>query len=285
MNNARFKLLGTGAMIVIAAIFLVIALSAFPYATNSLLGRLEDTGHRLTFAQLVVSFFGFIGAISAFTFAIFQYRKAEKWKRMQFVADEVRELEADPQIQNALWMIDWGVRSINLFLIRDPKTEDFVKITRDMQWRALLPHPLKKTHDEYQAKTKMDIEGTSGEIGPSRDRGFTVLEARIRDTYDSLLTRLDRLETFVDAGLIHAGDLRPFIAYWIDALTALDTEDEDGTWLVTLLTYIDYYKYTGVNRLFARYGKNIDANGQTYRALLKNVPDKELARRLAASVQ
>ncbi len=285
MDKNKFRLMGTGAAIVIAAVFLVVALLIFPYGTTDVFGELKDSKDRLTLAQVVVSFFGFIGAISAFTFAIFQYRKAEKWKRMQFVADEVRDLEADPIIANALLMIDWGVRKINLFLIPDPTAADYVKITRDVQWRALLPHPLKQAHPEYQAKTKMDIEGTSGEIRPGRDLGFHVTEARIRDTYDAFLTRLDRLETFIDADLIRAQELRPFIYYWIDALTTLDGPEDDGTWRCTLLTYLDFYKYTGVNRLFERYGKNIDADGAIYQKIFEAVPDRELARRLYSCVR
>ena len=281
MEKNKFKLMGTGVAIVIAAIFFVIALSVFPYRTTDMFGPLSDTKDRLTFAQVVVSFFGFIGAISAFTFAIFQYRKAEKWKRMQFVADEVRDLEADPIIQNALLMVDWGVRKINLFLIPDPEPNDYVKITRDVQWRALLPHPLKQKYGEYQAKTKMDIEGTSGEIRPGRDLGFHVTEARIRDTYDALLTRLDRLETFIAADLIRSDELRPFILYWIDALTSMDGPVDDATWRCTLLTYIDYYKYTGVHSLFERYGKKIAMDGDIYHSILAKVPDRDLAGRLS----
>lgn len=285
MEKNKFKLMGTGAAIFIAAVFLVVALSSFPYGTKDIFGDLQESKDRLTFAQVVVSFFGFIGAISAFTFAIFQYRKAEKWRRMQFVADEVRDLEAEPIIANALLMIDWGVRKVNLFLISDPKAEDYVKITREVQWRALLPHPLKQEYAEYQAKSRLDIEGTSGEIRPARDLGFHVTEARIRDTYDAFLTRLDRLETFIDADLIRAEELRPFIYYWIDALTAVDGSPDDATWRCTLLTYMEFYKYTGVTHLFRRYGKDIDADGPIYQKISDSVPDRELARRLYSCVK
>ena len=278
MDRNNFKLMGSGAAIFVAALFLVLALLAFPYGRD-IFGRLQ-LEHKLTFAQVIVSFFGFIGAISAFTFAIFQYRKAEKWKRMQFVADEVRDLEADPVIANALLMIDWVVRKINLLLVPDAKVVDLVKITRDMQWRALLPHTLKQKYPEYQAKTRMDIEGTSGEIAPVRDLGFEATEVLIRDTYDALLTRLDRLETFIDADLIGADELRPFISYWIDAITALDRTGDDATWAFTLLTYIEFYKYTGVTNLFRRFGKNIGADGDIYRTISESVPDRELAGRL-----
>jgi hypothetical protein len=122
--------------------------------------------------------------------------------------------------------------------------------------------------------------GTSGEIRPGRDLGFHVTEARIRDTYDALLTRLDRLETFIAADLIRSDELRPFILYWIDALTSMDGPVDDATWRCTLLTYIDYYKYTGVHSLFERYGKKIAMDGDIYHSILAKVPDRDLAGRL-----
>ena len=284
MSKATFNLSGTWMAIVIAVVFFAIALLTFPYASN-MFSALEHTSERLTFAQVVVSLLGFIGAISAFTFAIFQYRKAEKWKRMQFVADEVRELEADPKIQNALLMVDWGARKINLYLVPEPKPEDLVKITREVQWRALLPHTIKHDCDEYLALADKGAFTTTGEIRPERDRGFNVTEALIRDTYDAFLTRLDRLETFIDAGLISARDLRPFIAYWVNALTQLDGTGDSATWRFTLLTYIDFYQFTGVNSLFARYGKNIDADGKIFNELMTKVPDRHLAERLAQAAR
>src|SRR5687767_4749320 len=106
MISSRFKLLGGGVAVLIGLVFLFVGLTSFPYGATDIFGELDTPQHKLTFAQVVVSLLGFVGAISAFTFAIFQYRRAEKWKRMQFIADEVRELESDQVIGNALLMID-----------------------------------------------------------------------------------------------------------------------------------------------------------------------------------
>ena len=283
MDKAKFNLSGTSMAIVAAIAFLIIALLAFPFAAN-MFWKLEQTSERLTFAQVVVSTLGFIGAISAFTFAIIQYRKAEKWKRMQFVADEVRELETDRKIENALLMADWGVRKLNLTLVPDPKPEEYVLITREMQWRALLPHPVKKENKDYWATTTTYLDGTSGESRPEYDSNFSATEVLIRDSYDALLTRLDRLETFIDAGLISEDDLKPFIYYWVKTMTKVNGAGHNATWRLTLLTYIDYYEFTGVQSLFDRYEKNIEPKGDIYQAIKNKVENKDLARILEERV-
>jgi hypothetical protein len=275
MTESKPRTAGIGVAVLLVMLFSIIAFSSFPKGEELLFGTLANTTDKLTFAQLIVSFFGFIGAISAFTFAIYQYKKSEKWKRMEFVAKEVKEFEADPQIQNALLMIDWGVRKINLFLVSNPKDSDLRTVTRDVQWRSLLPHPIKQTFPEYQAEPK---------INPVH-LGFTEDEAKIRDTYDFFLTRLDRLSTFIKARLIDSKELKPFIDYWIDAITTTEGLKKDAAWKCALLTYISYYKYTGVNELFETYGKSLSPDGKVYQKILSFVEDETLRKRLYASVQ
>ncbi|HEY6331626.1 MAG TPA: hypothetical protein VI756_20035 [Blastocatellia bacterium] len=70
----------------------------------------------MEYAKLAVSIPGFGGAIMALLFGLLQYRKSERWKRAEFVAKEIKEFESDPLVQNAMLMIDWGVRRINVDL-------------------------------------------------------------------------------------------------------------------------------------------------------------------------
>lgn len=229
--------------------------------------------------QLVVSMMGFGGAIAAFVFALMQYRRSEQWKRVEFIANEIKDFESDAVIQNALLMVDWGKRRINLFLVDKPTNDDLVNITREVQWKALLPHTVKREATEYHT-TPADNEG-KGEKGSTK---FTFVEARIRDTYDVLLTRLDRFANFIKAGVISAEEVEPYIRYWIDALTNNENPTEDAAWRCTLLTYINFYDYSGVKYLLKCYGKDVEPDSPIYNELIASMPDQALARRLAKSI-
>lgn len=76
----------------------------------------DDQRYSLELAKLMVSILGFAGTIITIWMAIRQYRRAEQWKRAEFVAKEVKDFENSPMVRNALSMIDWGVRRINLRL-------------------------------------------------------------------------------------------------------------------------------------------------------------------------
>jgi len=232
---------------------------------------------KLALAQTTVSLLGFGGAIAAFIFAFVQYKRSEQWKRAELIAREVKEFESDPVVQNALLMIDWGTRRINLFLSSDSKSTEFVKITREVQWKALLPHPIKQKYLEYRASDLSDDKSKDKDIQVAT---FTVLEAKIRDTYDVYLTKLDRFSNFIKSGLISYEELGPFISYWVDAMTKNEQPEDDATWRCTLLTYINYYDYTGVKDLLACYERDINPNGQIYNEIKTSMQDQTLADRL-----
>ncbi len=293
MSENKFRPIGITLALIIAVVFFAIAFTTIPPSLGQLFGEIKEAKDKLTFAQLIVSFFGFVGAISAFTFAIIQYRRSEKWKRMEFIANEVKEFEGDPTIRNALQMIDWGARKINLYLVSEPKEPDYRLITRKVQYRALLPHPVKHAHREYQQDWPDSVavpgEKSNGSVkieegkGKTEEWNFTEDEVVIRDTYDVFLTRLDRLSNFIDAKLINARELRPYILYWIEAITSVTESQKDTAWRLALLSYINFYDYSGVITLFRIYKKDITPKGEIFQKLIAALKDKTLADRLYKS--
>lgn len=123
---------------------------------TSYLGMSEIDIH---FWQLVVSGVGFILTVLTLSFGVYQYYRGEKWKRREFVAQEIKTSEADPRVATGLLLLDWGVRRVNLS--RDGQSS-YVVVNRDLQWRALLPHPIKPQFPAARA--------TIEAIDPNRDK-------------------------------------------------------------------------------------------------------------------
>jgi hypothetical protein len=278
MCAAKSKARNTAVTIWLAlGLFLAVAVGA---GVRYLAGSNLKPETKVAASQLGVSMLGFGGAIAAFGFALMQYRRAEQWKRVEFIANEIKDFESDAVVQNALLMIDWGKRRINLFLVANPTNNDLVNITRDVQWKALLPHTVKRKFPEYHTAALSSNEG-KGEKGSTR---FTFVEARIRDTYDVFLTRLDRFANFIEAGVISAEELKPYIRYWVDAMTNNENPAEDAAWRCTLLTYINFYDYSGVKFLLKRFDKNVESDSPIYNELISSLPDQVLAKRLMKSI-
>jgi len=218
----------------------------------------------LEIAKLIVSILGFGGTICALYFGFRQYKRAEQWKRAEFVAKEIKEFESDPVVRNVLQMIDWGERRVNIFQRDDIEYDQYVKVTREDQWRALLPHRLKEAYPS--------TEVGEWDVGKKR---YTAEETKIRDGYDIFLDYLQRFGNFIEAKLVSPDELRPYLSYWLESIAYGDAQ-EDSEWRCALLSYINYYKFSGVVKLFAAYGFDISPNGQIYNDLKNQMAKQEL---------
>jgi hypothetical protein len=256
--------------------------------------------NQLKTAELIISIFGFVAVLVTLLFGIKQYRRAEKWKRGEFIANAIKEFESNPTVRNALLMIDYGRRNINIFQKPDLSDQDGVRITRGIQWRALLPDTLKREFEEYRdasLKSLAPISPATRQLDEAEDVGevFTPLEAKIRDSYDLFLDYLERFASLIELRLVTAKEFDPYLKYWIDAITKNDLPERSSTWRCTLLTYINFYGYPGVRSLFAAYGKDISPDGVVYKMQMEEMkkipPEKtkidrtKLADRLYSSIQ
>jgi hypothetical protein len=224
-------------------------------------------------AKLIVSILGFGGTICALYFGFRQYKRAEQWKRAEFVAKEIKEFESNPTVRAVLEMIDWGDRRVNLFQRNDIEYGDYEKVTREDQWRALLPHRLKEAYPS--------IDVGKWVVGVKR---YTAKEVKIRDSYDVFLDYLQRFGHFIEANLVSSKELNPYLRYWLELIAIADLQEE-GEWRGALLSYINYYKYSGVVKLFAAYGFDISPRGKVFNKLEKEMARTELYDALLYLVQ
>jgi hypothetical protein len=178
--------------------------------------------------DVVLKALALTGTALAFVVGIWQYAKAQRWRRSEWVAQEVRSFVKDPMVQGALRMIDWGDRSVRLFTDNSGPDGELVRVTDDMVAKALQHHS-------------------------QRPDGFNLHEAAIRDAFDRFLDGIERFEAFRQARLVTAADLKPHVAYWLHHIRAAKAGDHSVDRLVQLRSYIGAYGFTGVQTLFGCY--------------------------------
>lgn len=246
------------------------------------------------------------GATIAFLIGLRQYQRAEQWKRTEFLACEMKQFFADPTIRNALTMIDWAPRPINLYLKDSTDPRDYPLVKRSTQISALLPHTelaqrgIDATDADGNVVPYIHAEGNQSEGAASRQTAvvsagtdgaectsarsamaigksepakprlktsFTLDEAQIRDAFDRLLDQLERFSTYEEDDLVKLSELKPHLSYWIKDIAA-ETEDvDDAAWTCALFTYIETYNYTGVQQLFAKFDLDITTRGAPFRKM------------------
>ena len=252
---------------------------------------------RVAISGVIVSLVGFIVALIAFFIGLRQYNRTQQWKRAEFLASEMKELLADPKAVNALTMIDWGARKIKLRSIDDPAEKERTLVTYGMQSEALLPHTFKSSPGGSAESTSksgsfvvLRSEARST-IAPMEEaerpdatadgiglRSYSSDEALIRDCYDGLLDRFDRLGSYLETGLMSASDLEPYVGYYIHEIAAPTRNPTEALWSVTLLTYVHFYHYIGVITLFEMLGHDISPGGSIFEGFVDNIDQSDLAR-------
>ncbi len=167
-----------------------------------------------------------VGAAIAFAIGLGQYRRAQQWKRAEWVAQEMKQLFSDPIVQAALLMIDWGSRQILLYPDREKIEERYVQLTNEIVARALMPHEKRQGGDK-----------------------FTTLEADIRAAFDRVLDGLERFHSYVVTGLVEISDLQPYLKYWAVNLARDRAIAAGEDRIVNLKAYMDKYGFDGAQKL------------------------------------
>ena len=178
--------------------------------------------------SFLLKLIGGIGGLILFIVGFIRYSKSQEWKRKEFIANEFKEMNRDKKVMNAMFMLDWDKRRIELFPDNPNYVDRFSIVDRSLLKSALLSHKLK-------------------------DR-FKKEEVIIRDTFDHFFDELVRLNQFIDSKLITQEELEPYLKYWIKVIC----DDLDPKIRNVVFHYVNEYNYTGVQQLFKRFGKDIN---------------------------
>lgn len=257
-------------------------------------------------SKLLISIAAYFGGLAAFSVGLIQYRRADYWKRCEFLAREMKEFFADPKVGVTLTMIDWGVRRIKLFeatTSKDSSIQDsgIRRINREIQCAALRPHTMPRPESLATASAKPICPASSDEtatsdgaveedepredlakIGPLR---FSLKEAAIRDCFDRFLDGLDRFGNYLAGDLVTTEDLEPYLNYWLRDIASTQCSPDDALWTIFLWAYIDFYSFQGVSRLFTGFRYNISIDSEAANGLAERCSDPAAAQQLLTLVR
>jgi hypothetical protein len=231
-------------------------------------------------------------AAATFLVGVFQYGRAQRWKRAEFVAGKIREFEAYPEVDLAMRMLDWNRRRVELFPEDPDPAKRAVWVSgavlasalglgldeipgaaderdheaaedQDLEWgdAALQiytpqhPHQPPAVRELYESPEEVRRREKEGPQGvPGR---YGREEARLRDIFDRFLTEFSRFEVFIEAGLVTADEFDPYISYWVSLIADPSRGGKSPKFTKALWQFIEDYGYTGVQSLCRRYGYDI----------------------------
>lgn len=194
----------------------------------------------------VIDILALVLAVIGFWAGLAQYRKGQAWKRREFVANEMDKILASAPARNALKMLDYTLRWIDLLPESPDPNQRFVRVSRAYLAAMLIPHGIGN-------KPHYGIQG-----------------AAIRDCFDDLLTRLDNLHAMIVAELIQEDDVKPYLQYWVRRLVEPHSKAEglDRHFHRNLWFFIETYNYHGVQKLCKLFDHDIKPKDNDLKSLI-----------------
>lgn len=169
-----------------------------------------------------------LGAGAAFYVGLDQYRKSEAWKRLEFVAAEMKVFYDDSAVKLAMGMLDWRKKEVALFKYRGEN--DF-------------------------AREVVDYAIVASALGIDPEMKYNKVQSAVREIFERLLEFLARFEGFLATGVVKQTDLNPYLDYWIKLIAGQDAHSPEVTKQVlpSLWRFIDYFGYRDVRSFINRY--------------------------------
>ncbi|MEM9117435.1 MAG: lipase family protein [Cyanobacteria bacterium P01_F01_bin.56] len=216
-------------------------------------------------AQWLATFALLMGGIAAVA-GIDRYIKNQRWERCDLARRMFEEFANQPAVRNVADILDFEeYRTFEVQLPTDNQRIVRFEASDERLKRALRSHnQMVKTRKGLNVLTqmtrqqpgKMD-ENTVRVLQQYRDEEF-VIEVTLRDWFDKFLEAFEDCENAIQAGLVTAEDLKPYIIYWVRVIGDRNCRRQGGSGFYDqLFHYIYWAGYDGVQKLFERYGYKI----------------------------
>jgi hypothetical protein len=169
-----------------------------------------------------------LGAAAAFWIGLNQYRKSEAWKRLEFVAAEMKAFYDDAAVKLAMGMLDWRKKEVALFKYR--------------------------SENDFEREV-VDYAIVASALAIDPEMKYDKVHSAVREIFERFLEFLARFEGFLATGVVKQSDLNPYLDYWIKLIAGQDTHSPEVTKQVlpSLWKFIDYYGYRDVRKFISRY--------------------------------
>jgi hypothetical protein len=146
-----------------------------------------------------------LGAGVAFWIGLNQYRKSEAWKRLEFVAAEMKAFYDDAAVKLAMGMLDWRRKEVSLYKYRGEN--DFARET-------------------------IDYAIVANALSTDPEKKYDKVHSAAREIFERFLEFLARFEGFLATGVVKQTDFDPYLDYWIKLIAgagyALPRSDRTG---------------------------------------------------------
>ena len=189
---------------------------------------------------------------SALILGALYYAKQQRWQRTEFLRQVVREFEQDPEIWNALKILDFEEYRDYTIPAQGQAEAITFQVSDRLLCNALASH-------DARARQKHQLERNQNrdQLDIPAMRQYRI-ETTLRDWFNQLLNGLEHFGYLIESGLFSAEELRPWLNYWIQLIgDPAYRRPGASEFYDALYSYIHHSGFFGVQRLFEQFGYRI----------------------------
>jgi len=177
--------------------------------------------------ELGIKIGGFVITVLLFIKGVFEYTKAQKWKKAEFVSKEIKEFNADFNMKRAMVLLDWNENEIEL-KNNELGSKNQLSFTDELIISSLQTH---KQKNEFEDE-----------------------EVVIKSIFDAFFDRLILFDNYIETGLIQVKDIKPYLNYWVAILADPQNGRKSKEVRTQIWKYIDEYEYNQLRLFCTKFG-------------------------------
>ena len=216
---------------------------------------------------------------STLCLGVLYYVRQQRWQRTEFLRQIVKEFEQEPDIWNALKILDF--EEYRDYALPAEATDIgqgpiIFRVSDRLLCNALASHD-QRARQKHQLERSQDHNALDTEAM----RQYRI-ETALRDWFNKMLNGLEHFGYLLESGLFSAEELRPWLNYWIKLIgDPAYRRPGASEFYDALYSYIHHSGFFGVQRLFEQFGyrilpspyketdlKEISLSSQTYNTRL-----------------
>jgi hypothetical protein len=167
-----------------------------------------------------------VGGLTAFAIGLHEFRQEQRWKRLEYFTGLLGSFEAEPEVRNALQMLEYN------------------------QPRVCMPEEAAEDPRCFVATDSLLMSALEGSM---HNRVLRPEEHQVVYSLDRLLTALERLDYLQEEGFVAEEARHPTVAYWISLIGDRRNQAKPPAVRAKVCEYVRFFEYAGTLRLVARY--------------------------------
>jgi hypothetical protein len=179
---------------------------------------------------------------------LLQYRKAQKWKKSEFIISLIKDFSNNPNVKRAKLLLDWNGADIQIL-------EGEIVSMENSYWEATSKSFSKNCSEKlFFCNNDLLLSALRYHDQQGIPVHYLDEEIIIRLIMDDFFDQLDLFAQHIENKLFQKEDIKMYLEYWLEIIANKNSDRKPLELHNALINYIVKYKFDRLKLLLEKYG-------------------------------